>query len=1188
MGEIRLTPAQQAVVDDRGGALLVSAAAGSGKTKVLVDRLLAQVCDPENPANLDDFLMITYTKAAAAELRGKIAAELSKRLAAEPENRHLQRQTTRIYLAQISTVHAFCASILRDHAHLLDIPADFRVAEEQEAAELRQEVFDALMEQCYAALGEDDALRPLIDQFGYGRDDRRLAELLLPVYSAVRCRVDPEEWMQACEAAYAFQPGRQADETPWGVYLIENLKKTTAWVGKNLEQALRIAQKDAVLEEKYTPKLTENLEAVRALAARECWDEIYENRLLSFGTLPPVRKPEYPEKKDAVQNLRKGALQALKDAQACFYAPSERVMDDLQNTAAPIRGLLELLQRFDRQYSQEKRRRKLMDFSDLEHEAIRLLRQKGSTLPSPAAREIGAKYREILVDEYQDSNAVQECIFEAVSQNGKNRFMVGDVKQSIYRFRLADPGIFLEKYEKYAERGKQKPGEPRKILLSENFRSRPEILRAVNDVFGLVMSREAAELSYGEQEALRSGLQFPETPQPKVELHCIELDIETAEGEQRAEKCPEEAAFVAARIHRLLTDGTLVADKDALRPVRPGDIAILMRSPGRAAAEYAAALGKYAIPCVTDRGGSILDTTEVEVLCAILQILDNPHQDIPLATAMASQVFAFSPDELAAARSVSRTSSDLYDCLCAVSSPGEKLERFLQWLKDERTLARRLTLTELIDDVLRKTGLGNIYASMPDGVRRAENLRALRELAAGFEASKDGGLLRWNRYLAGLRESGTTVAPPDTEAGTDAVRIMSIHKSKGLEFPIVVLSDLSRKFNLQDNAAAVLLDEELLIGANVVDAEQGAYYPGIARTAIAQKKVRQSVAEEMRVLYVAMTRAKEMLIMTHCSARLASRLEKWNAALSEPVRPEVAASALCMGDWILMAALCRTEAGELFAAAGPNEVSRVWEDAWTITWQSAQALRAQPASVGETAERTQRSTADAAELERQLSYVYPHMAAAKTASKLTATQLKGRMEDFEAAEEAETPEPRYRTVERRKHFTRGALHGREKGSATHLFMQFVRYDRCTTPEGVSAELERLVRERFLMPEQAEAVDCEKIVQLFLSPFGKRILNAQEPRREFKFSILTDAGAYDPAAAGEQVMLQGVVDCFWQEPDGLVIVDFKTDRLYDGPERKAADYAPQIGAYAAALSRIFQTPVKACYLYFFDCGAAVKV
>ena len=559
MGEIRLTPAQQAVVDDRGGALLVSAAAGSGKTKVLVDRLLAQVCDPEHPANLDDFLMITYTKAAAAELRGKIAAELSKRLAAEPENRHLQRQTTRIYLAQISTVHAFCASILRDYAHLLDIPADFRVAEEQEAAELRQEVFDALMEQCYAALSEDNALRPLIDQFGYGRDDRRLAELLLPVYSAVRCRVDPERWMQACEAAYALPPEQKAEQTPWGAYLIESLKKTAAWVERNLKQALRLAQEDAVLGEKYAPKLTENLEAVRALGARTGWDDIYENRVLSFGTLPPVRSPEYPEKKDAVQNLRKGALQALKDAQACFYAPSERIMADLQNTAAPIGGLLELLRRFDRQYSQEKRRRKLMDFSDLEHEAIRLLRQKGSTLPSAAAREIGAKYREILVDEYQDSNAVQECIFEAVSQNGKNRFMVGDVKQSIYRFRLADPGIFLEKYEAYAERGAQKPGEPRKILLSENFRSRPEILRAVNDVFGLVMSREAAELNYGEQEALRSGLQFPETPQPKVELHCIELDIETAEGEQRAEKCPEEAAFVAARIHRLLTDGTQIA-----------------------------------------------------------------------------------------------------------------------------------------------------------------------------------------------------------------------------------------------------------------------------------------------------------------------------------------------------------------------------------------------------------------------------------------------------------------------------------------------------------------------------------------------------------------------------------------------------------------------------------------------------
>ena len=1186
--EVVLTPSQQAVVDDRGGALLVSAAAGSGKTKVLVDRLLAQVCAENDPADLDDFLIITYTKAAAAELRGKIAKELSKRLSAEPENVHLQRQLTRIYMAQISTVHAFCASILREYAHTLDIPADFRVAEEQEAAELRQEAFDALLEQCYEGMTEDSPLRPLVDQFGYGRDDHRLAELVLPVYDAVRCRVDPDAWMRQCEEAYAPDGAADAAQTPWGRALIARLHETAAWVRRDLSQMVSEMERDAELQEKYIPVFLENIEAIETLEKWKTWDEIYDNRILKFSSLKQARNPEDAALKETAQNVRKAALQALKDAQSCIYAPSERIMQDLENTAQPIRALLELLRQFDRQYAQEKRRRKLMDFSDLEHEAIRLLCQRGMALPTAAAREIGARFREILVDEYQDSNAVQERIFEALSRGGRNRFMVGDVKQSIYRFRLADPGIFLEKYRSFPMRADAAEGEPRKILLSENFRSRPEILQAVNDVFSLVMSPEAAELVYGEEEMLRCGIpEFPPTPQPKVELHCIELGKAAEDGGPKEEKCEEEAAFVAARIHELLSSDTMIADKGVLRPAAAGDIVILMHSPGRVAAQYAAALARYQIASVTDRGGSILDATEAEVLCAILQIIDNPHQDVPLAAAMASHVFGFTPDELARARCRSRK-TDLFDCLCMAAEEDEKLRSFLNWLETEREHAGQMTLTALIDEVLTSTGLEEIYASMPDGVRRAENLRAFRAFAAGYAASRGGGLMQFCRYVAGLRESDTAVSPPEIDAGADAVRIMSIHKSKGLEFPIVILADLSRKFNLQDNSAPVLLDDELLIGANVVDTQSGSYYPGIAKMAIAAKKKRQSVSEEMRVLYVAMTRAKDMLIMTDCAARQTERLQKWNAALTEPMRPEVAASALRMGDWILMAALCRTEASELFARTGGNAVSRVRPDTWRITFRSTQALHTDQPETAGAFSGLPGADGMVSKLEGQLSYVYPHMAAAKTASKLTATQLKGRLLDQEAAENAENAEP-VRTAERRPNFRADTpLSGREKGSATHLFMQFVRYEACTDMQGIASELERMQRERFLTARQAEAVDRERILRLFESPFGARILHAEKIRREFKFSILTDAGAYDPAAAGEQVMLQGVVDCFWEEEGGLVIVDFKTDRIHGGPEKKAADYAPQLEAYAQALSRIFEKPVREKYLYFFDCGAAVQV
>ena len=1187
MAEIRLTKAQASAVSDRGGTLLVSAAAGSGKTKVLVDRLLAYVCEPDAPANLDEFLIITYTNAAAAELRTKIAAELGRRLAAQPENRHLQRQLTKLYLTQISTVHAFCASILRTYAHLLDIPADFRVAEEEESRALRQQVFDDLLEEKYEKIGEDEHFRAMIDQLGYGRDDRRLAAVILPVYDQILCRVDPEAWMEDCREAYRLPENADAGDTVWGAWLLDSLKKTLVSAERSLSDALLQLQSDEALDEKYAKLFAENLESVRALEGKTGWDELRGSQITSFGTLPSVRKPCDEALQQRVKNARKNALQDIRGAESCLYADSARVVQDLRATAGPIFGLLDFIRDFDEAYRREKRRRRLFDFSDLEHEAIRLLTDRNTGRPTASAREISEKYREILVDEYQDSNAVQERIFQAVSRGGGNLFLVGDVKQSIYRFRLAEPEIFLDKYARYPMPEQAQPGEPRKLLLSENFRSRPEILSAVNDVFRLVMSPEAGDLAYGDGEALKPGREYPPAPQTKVELHCIDMDAEAGEDEASPEKSRYEAAFAAQRIEQLLREKTPVTDGETTRPARPGDIVILMRSPGRAAAYYTEALARRHIASVSDRGGSILETTEAEVLSALLAVLDNPHQDIPLVTVMASQVFGFSPDELAGPRGSLRE-GDFYDCLLAYPQKSEKLRAFLSWLSDAREAAARQTLPETIDAALLQTGLEDVYAAMPDGRQRRENLNSYRELAAAFDAGGSRSLMDWNRYLSQLKESGTQVPLRQAAQASDAVTILSVHKSKGLEFPIVILADLSRKMNLQDNTASVLLDSELKIGANVVDTENKIYYPGIARMAIADKKTRQTVSEELRVLYVAMTRAKDMLIMTFCSGFLQSALRRWNEAVSEPVRPEVAASARCPGDWVLMAALTRTEAGELFALTGPNGVSRVHDDPWLIRLHRASELNLTPGAEPET--QTEKSTGPSKELlARELGYQYEHLAASAVPSKLTATQLKGRTLDYEAAEAAETPV--YREPigwHRPELLPEKPLTGRERGNATHLFMQFVRYEACATAAGIEGELARLLEKRFLTKPQAEAVNRDWILRLFTGPFGARILGAQNVRREFKFSLLTDAGRYEPRAAGERILMQGVVDCFWEEADGLVLVDFKTDRIRDNLPEKTALYTPQLRAYAEALGKIFAKPVKNSYLYFFDADAAVPV
>ena len=440
------------------------------------------------------------------------------------------------------------------------------------------------------------------------------------------------------------------------------------------------------------------------------------------------------------------------------------------------------------------------------------------------------------------------------------------------------------------------------------------------------------------------------------------------------------------------------------------------------------------------------------------------------------------------------------------------------------------------------------------------------------------------RYMDDLAESGNAPAAGARGGTENAVHIMSMHQSKGLEFPVVFLADLSKRFNLSDASMGVLLDETLLAGANVVDMNSRSYFPSLARLAIGEKMRRQTIAEELRVLYVAMTRAKEVLVMSYCASRLSSVLKKWNEALTLPLPPRTAASVLCLGDWVLLTALCRTEAGELFAETGPNEASAVQNDPWVIRLHHAADLQAasRPAEWQEPEKPAEETPAPEADFTP-----YAHLAASKTPSKLTATALKGRLLDLEAAEQTpqETKNPeRFRLPE----FGRKSLSGRARGSATHLFMQFAKYEACRTIDGVLGELERLAAQKFLTPEQAGSVQTERIVRLFASPFGARILEAKTLRREFKFSILTNAGEYVREAAGEQVMLQGVVDCFWLEPDGIVLVDFKTDKTPYGPEERAAHYAPQLRAYAKALSRMYGLPVREKILYFFSCDCAYRL
>ena len=1179
MAEVKLTRDQQAAVDSRGSRLLISAAAGSGKTKVLVDRLLSYLCDERDPANVDEFLIITFTKAAAAELRSKISGALSERLSQDPGNRHLQNQLSRIYLAKISTVDSFCGDVLREYAYRLDIPADFRVADGPECQELRQRAMDRVLEEAYGCLDEEPELQQFLDTLGAGRNDNRVPEILAQVYDKIQCHPNPGAFLDQCRRDFNLEGEEDPGKTAWGAYLLEDLYAFLEESIQRVEELAKLAEKDESLSPKAAPMLRDMEWKLKGLAACKTWGEVHALNLPAFLPMPALRKPSDPALRDRVREAKNQCADELKEKLRPFGDGPGEVMDDLRRTGGASLGIFRLVEDFTKAYRQEKDRRRVLDFSDLEHLTLDLLVGKSGN-PTSVARELGSCFREVMVDEYQDSNAVQDAIYGALTGERKNCFMVGDVKQSIYRFRMADPSIFLRKYETYAPLDAAKPGQDRKILLSENFRSGGAVLSAVNDVFSCVMCPEVGGLYYGPGETLKEGTPHVPLGQPETELHCITYQRgREAEGFSKYEY---EADFAAERIRELLNGESFVRDGAALRRIQPKDIVILLRAPGTAGRYYAQALAKRGIPCATGAKEDILETAEVGVLVSLLRIIDNPRQDIPLTAVILSPIFGMTADRLAELRAKHRADM-IYDCLLSGAERGEEdAEKFLATLNCLRRAARRMTLAELVEEIFHRTRLDAVFSAMDQGERRLWNLRFFYQAAADYEQSGRKELGQFLAYLDSLGDRGLT--PEEGSTTRQAVTIMSIHKSKGLEFPVVILGNLSAAFNREDLSAPVLTDPELGVGCQVVDPERRIRYPSVAWRAVAKRIQRENLSEELRLLYVAMTRARDRLIMLYTSSSLEKRLAELARDAKLPQSPYLSRRVSCMGDWVLIRALTRTEAGALHKLAQRPETVEVSEIPWLVEVHQGQIHG------GEEKKQAAPEKEDPLppDLKDRLAYRYPHGAATQAASKLTATQMKGRDIDQEAAENS--PSQRQRSAPHYPDFReKGPLRGKEAGTATHLAMQFMNYECCGTEEGIRQELERLVEEEFLTGRQAEAVAVAQILAFFQTALGQRLRRGDGILREFKFSILTEAGEMNPELTGEQFLLQGVVDCCLMEEDGITILDFKTDLVEPGREGiRAASYGPQVRTYGKALARIFQKRVKKLYLYFFQTGALVEV
>ena len=1147
MSEFKLTPAQQEAVDTRGCPVLVSAAAGSGKTRVLTERLMARVLEGED---VDRFLVITFTRAAAAELRSRILTELNNVIAEKPSDRRLRRQSALLYRAQIGTIDSFCTAVVRENAHRLGISPGFSMLDEERSQSLLSRALEEVLERAYERIADHEGLAMLIDSVGAGRDDSRLAELVRSLYTQMQSRAWPERWAEEKLRALSTEGLSDAGETAWGAYLLADAAAEAKYQAEELERALAVMAlpENEPLMKGYGAAFSAAAERYRNIvrAAQEGWDKTRTFLQESYPRLGRVTKFSDERTKNQVKSVWEGARDADKKLQKSLSGDSKTLLAGIEKSRPALEALMELVFALDKEYGARKRRADGCDFSDVEHFCVRLLCDERTGGPTALAGELSARFAEVMVDEYQDVNAVQELIFQRVSGEGEKLFMVGDVKQSIYRFRLAEPSIFNNKFALFAGAENAK-----RILLRENFRSRGAVLAACNSVFERIMSPELGELRYDEEARLVRGASYPEAGEEKPEL-CI-LDPGAArEDEESPDKRLLEARYVAGRIRDMVDRRECISDgRGGLRPVRYGDIAVLLRAPGTSGAAYCRALAEAGVPVNARQGGAFFSQPEVSFTISMLAAADNPRQDVPLIAAMRGLPFGFSPDELTAIRKESR--GDFWEALCLRGEKDEKCRSFVETVNDLRDQAREASTEGVLRRLYDQTGLMAACSVMADAPRRIANLMQLYEYARKFEQDGNRGLFRFVAWLRELNRRG--MEPPAAIAG-DAVQIMSIHKSKGLEFPVVFLADCAHGWN-RAGGEQVLCHSELGLGMRMTDAARGVTWPTLPCRAIEKKIRMEELSEQERVLYVAMTRARERLIMTCVQTKAAEKLAAMEQEETGAVSPRVLAGAQSAAPWLMRAAM---------RDRGETIVCRV----------------VQPGTTVETAEPAEKHPAPAPEedvlcLTKRLEWVYPHESAVALPSKITATAVKSQG----AGEDPESLDMEAMAGKRSRRFRKPDIGGREapltgaeRGIAAHLVMQYIDFANVGDEVQIAGEIERLQSRGFLSREQAAVVEPGDILAFFRSELGKRLLRADHVTREFRFSILCPAEKWFETSSGEEILLQGVVDCCMEEAGALTIVDFKTDAQV-APER----HAGQLEAYAMAMERILGKPVRGAALWY---------
>lgn len=1200
------TKEQQQVIDLRNRNILVSAAAGSGKTAVLVERIKELVLDKKHPVDIDHLLVVTFTNAAAAQMKERVAKALEKALQENPSDVRLQQQAALVQNAQITTIDSFCLYVLRNHFHEIGLEPNFRIGDEGELKLLREDVMTGLFEQCYEE--KHPGFLHLISCYGTSRSDAPVRDMIFKLYSYAQSYPWPKQWLREALSCYEIKTEQELEQAPFIEMTVEYGKQMVKGYLEQAEHYLELCQ-DADGPYMYEDACEQDAELMEELLSCDTYQAFYEELgKCKFATLG--RAKDYigsPEKQEQVKAERKKLKDGIGKLKSdCFALTFQEILEQLTLVQPSAEALAEVTERFIDAFAERKQDKNLVDFSDLEHFALEILVEEETGKPTETAKEFQNAYEEIMIDEYQDSNYVQETILRAISREAvgqNNLFMVGDVKQSIYRFRLARPELFMEKFDTY----ETTDAPCQRIDLHKNFRSRDSVLTFTNDIFYQIMKRNLGGVDYTGEAALYCGADYPAGE--KEDAFDSEILLTTTqeleEGtKQQILKQELEAKLIADRIRKMVGKEEVVDEETGeFRKVRYGDIVILLRSLSEWADLFAEVLNANGIPAHTVSRTGYFSTLEIRTVLNYLRILDNPRQDIPLAAVLKSPMAGLSDEQLARLRLLAED-KPYHQCVKMFLEAEEeltekestadedmraKLKRFSETYKKLRRQTMDIPMHELLQKVLKETGYARYASALPAGRQRLANLHMLSEKAIAYEKTSYHGLYHFIRYIDELQKYDVDFGEAELVGeNEDAVNIMSIHKSKGLEFPVCFVSGMGKSFNKQDSRSKMILHPNLGVGLDIIEEDRRIKVPAFFKKVIARQTELESLGEELRVLYVAFTRAKEKLIITGYikdEEMLQQIREIYCGSNRKALNFKERAEAKTFLEWILPAA----------AASGSwDKVSYVTP--WSMLEDEAAHQITEHVSLRQRVQQAEKVSDTLYEkIKEQLSYQYPHPDAIHLVTKYSVSELKHRAMRELAAKEEEDVTPKFLEevstpyvpafMEGKAEVNQGAL----RGTAMHRLMEC--YDFTKMPDRSDEFAENIKKQLTGLVQMGKvSEDMQKLIRI---PSVELFLKSQLAPRMKAAAMRDDLFREKPFVMGnhemeeEMVLIQGIIDVFWVEEDGIVLLDYKTDRV-DSATRLRDMYKEQLDLYAEALERIFPLPVKEKYLYSFRLNQAIEV